>query len=84
MREPNIFRDKFGDIYPVWHIMFAFGSIMIIATLCWAIATIISRREYETQRIINVKAKCESIGGNYGYDECYKDGKPIRLTGGEE
>lgn len=64
-----------------------FGGIiiMLILMIILAIAYAHLHESYieSSNKTLNLKAYCDSIGGRLGRDKCYKDGKKI-LSGGEE
>lgn len=51
---------------------------VLIAISCVVILIIFNVSDMVNDRQVrNVKARCESAGGNMGYSKCYKDGREI-------
>lgn len=64
-----------------------FGGIIITLILVVVLAiTYTHLHEFyieSTNKTLNLKAYCDSIGGELGGDKCYKDGEEM-ILGGEE
>ena len=50
--------------------------IMMILTIAVG-SMVISWMLQDTERSRNIEARCKSLGGEWGYSKCYKDGKEI-------
>ena len=50
-------------------IIFVVGIIGVIAFNVWV--------STEERQISEAEARCKSLGGEWGYSKCYKDGKEI-------
>ena len=47
--------------------------ILTIAVGCLVISWMLQDTEYSR----NIEARCKSLGGEWGYSKCYKDGKEV-------
>ncbi len=50
--------------------------IMMILTIAVGYL-VISWMLQDTEHIRNIEARCKSLGGEWGYSKCYKDGREI-------
>lgn len=64
-------KDNLTNILEIALIMITIGGFALIIFL-----TVISSNE--EKQAMDVKARCESVGGKMGYLKCFKDGKEIK------
>lgn len=57
-----------------WSNVVAF--IMMILTIAVG-SLVISWLSQDVEHSRNIQARCKSLGGEWGYSKCYKDGKEI-------
>ena len=60
------------SLYEIALIVSTIGGFALIIFL-----TVISSNE--EKQAMDVKARCESVGGKMGYLKCFKDGKEIKI-----
>ena len=63
-------KDNLPNILEIALIIITIGGFALIIFL-----TVISSNE--ERQAMDIKARCESVGGKMGYSKCYKDGKEI-------
>lgn len=64
-------KSKMISLYEIALIVSTIGGFALIIFL-----TVISSNE--EKQAMDVKARCESVGGKMGYLKCFKDGKEIK------
>lgn len=65
-------KSKMISLYEIALIVSTIGGFARIIFL-----TVISSNE--EKQAMDVKARCESVGGKMGYLKCFKDGKEIKI-----
>lgn len=65
-------KSKMISLYEIALIVSTIGGFALIIFL-----TVISSNE--EKQAMDVKARCESVGGKMGYLKCFKDGKEIKI-----
>ena len=65
-------KSKMISLYEIALIVSTIGGFALIIFL-----TVISSNE--EKKAMDVKARCESVGGKMGYLKCFKDGKEIKI-----
>ena len=64
-------KSKIISLYEIALIVLTIGGLALIIFL-----TVVSSNE--EKQAMDVKARCESVGGKMGYLKCFKDGKEIK------
>ena len=79
MRISKVFIDDYGLLRSGWLVAIPFAIIIaIVAIIIWIGAALSA----PGGQYSNFTARCESVGGVVGADECYKNGEVLFNIGG--